>query len=111
MPQLETVLDSALLMARVFQACSEVPALNFLKPAASLAIIICETAKVNISVLPTLYDRSNYYLQNVTGNVEAAKQLSERTANVLDLVVDHLRQVPLTEVTADLERDAVKLYE
>ncbi|KIM76779.1 hypothetical protein PILCRDRAFT_636853 [Piloderma croceum F 1598] len=93
MPQLETALDSALLMARVLQACSEVPVLNFLKPAASLAIVICETAK------------------NVTGNVEAAKQLSERTANILDLVVDHLRQIPLTEVTADLERDAVKLYE
>ena len=52
MPQLETVLDSALLTARVFQACSEVPALNFLKPAALLAVMICETAKVNIPVFP-----------------------------------------------------------
>ena len=111
MPQLETVLDSALLTARVFQACSEVSVLNFLKPAASLAIIICETAKVNISVFPILHGRSDNYLQNVTGNAEAAKQLSERTAVILDLVVDHLRQIPLTEVTADLERDAVKLYE
>ena len=101
----------ALLTARVFQACSKVPALNFLNPAALLAVVICEIAQVNIPIFPFLFDRSDNYSQNVTGNVEAAKQLSERTANILGLVLDHLRQIPLTEVTADLERDAVKLYE
>jgi len=67
--------------------------LKFLKPAAALAVVICETAKT------------------VSGNADAAKELSENTTEILHLVVDHLRQVPLTEISPDLERDAVKLYQ
>lgn len=40
-------------------------------------------------------------------NAEAANDLSERTVEILHLVVS---RVPLTEVTAELENDTMKLY-
>ena len=54
---------------------------------------------------------SNTCAQTVSGNADAAKELSENTTEILHLVVDHLRQVPLTEISPDPERDAVKLYQ
>lgn len=109
MARAEAALDSALLTTKIFQACCEAPGLHFLKPAAALAVIICESAKV-CSYAIFMVTKFNTYLQTVTRNADTAKALSERTTEVLNLVVDHLRQIVLTEVTPDLERDAVMLY-
>jgi hypothetical protein len=109
MSQAETALDSVFLATKIFQVCCEASGLHFLKPAAALAVIICESAKV-CSHAVFMVTKFNICSQTVTRNADTAKTLTERTTEVLDLVVDHLRQTVLTEVTPDLERDAVMLY-
>lgn len=47
MPRIDTALDFALLAAKTANSCCETPVLHFLKPATALAVIICETARVN----------------------------------------------------------------
>jgi hypothetical protein len=48
-------------------------------------------------------------LQTITGNKDAARELRDRSAEVMDLIVDHLQKTSPTEITPDLERDAERL--
>lgn len=116
MPHTGIALESATLAAKVFQGCCDVPILNFLKPAASLCVLICETAKVcNIYELSLEAEATSsamtFTLQTSADRKEAARDLSARSAEVMDLIVDHLLQTSLTKITSDLERDALRLNE
>jgi hypothetical protein len=46
MPRNETILEGALSVAKAAQALCDVPTVGFLKPAAAIAVQICELAKV-----------------------------------------------------------------
>jgi hypothetical protein len=52
-----------------------------------------------------------YTLQTFSDNKDAARDLSDRSTQIMDLIVDHLQQMSLTTITSDLERDALRLNE